>query len=442
MAVKSARFVVLNALLRMEKDQSYSNLVLDMYLKKSELSLQDKNFASRLFYGVIERKLTLDYIVSSYSKQPVLHLDLAVRIILWMGLYQLLYMNIPESAAVNESVKLAAAIKPSAKGFINAVLRQFLRDGKEIRWPDPQKNPLLYTSVRYSCPEWLISQYQQDYGIGRTESILKNSLLSPSIVIRSNPLRVSDEKLECFLREEGVEISRMPQLRHCFKVLKGNPVDTVSFSKGFFHVQDIASQLCALVVAAGKPKKVLDLCAAPGGKTFTIGEEISFYGGKVQAFDLHQKRVRLIQKGVQRLGLENTITAFEGDASLLNSRLEKADSVLCDVPCSGLGVIRRKPEIKYKPSKTLSDLPLIQNKILENATNYVAPDGYLIYSTCSLSKRENEQVVEAFLKRHSEFSPEPLPDVFPFPKGEFQTTFFPEEDGPDGFYLARMRKVE
>ncbi len=438
MALKNARSVVLDSLLRLEKDCSYSNLVLDGALQKSGLSDRDKGFASRLFYGVVERKLTLDYILSCYSKQPLERLDLKIRIILWMGLYQLLFLDTPESAAVNESVKLAATVKPGAKGFVNALLRQFIRDGRT--YPEPDE-PLQRLSVRYSCPAWLIEQYERDYGTGRMEVILEDSLAPPPVTLRVNPLKVSDEDLIAFLREEGVETEKTPELKHCLHVVKGNPVGSRAFAEGLFHVQDIASQLCALAAAAKKPERLFDLCAAPGGKSFTIAQELAPLGGMVFSFDLHPKRVRLIESGAKRLGIQN-ISASAADASMFAPELGKADCVFCDVPCAGLGVIRRKPEIKYKPKESLENLPAVQLKILQNAANYVSLGGTLVYSTCSLSKLENEQVAEAFLKRHPAFVPDPLPEL-PFSKMDgFQATFFPGAKRPDGFYLASFKRVE
>lgn len=439
MALKNARTIAYDALLRMEKDQSYSNLVLDTFLRKSELSAQDKSFSSRLFYGVIERKLTLDFIASYYSKQPLERLNLGVRVILWMGFYQLLYMNTPDSAAVNESVKLVSSVKPGAKGFVNAVLRQFIRDEKKIIYP---VDMLRQTSIRYSCPEWLVKQYQHDYGEAYAEQILSCSLLPPPVTLRVNLLKGSVHEIALQLFDEGIETVSVSKLPGCLIVKKGNPTETKAFHNGLFHVQDMASQLCAMVAASGKPTNVFDLCAAPGGKSFTIAEEISDYGGKVSSFDLHENRVRLIESGAKRLGLDQTITAAKADASVFLNEIGKSDCVLCDVPCSGLGVIRRKPEIKYKSKESLQNLPQIQLKILKNASNYVASGGTLIYSTCSLSKAENEEVVDTFLKANSAFLPKALPK-FPFlEKDNFQTTFFPQPDGPDGFYLAQMKRVE
>ena len=332
----TARSVVLDALVRLEKDKSYSNIILDSSLKKNELSARDKAFASRLFYGVIERKLTLDYIVGLYASKSV---ELPVRVILWMGLYQLLYMETPDSAAANESVKLAAAVKPGAKGFVNAVLRRFIREERCFEEP---KDPLKKLSVRYSCPEWLIKQYSSDYG-DAAEGILATSLSSPPITLRVNPLKGTDEELIAQLSKEGIETEPVKDLTHCLAVKKGNPIASAAFSEGRFHVQDIASQLCALTVADSMPRRVFDLCAAPGGKTFTVAETL-FGHGEVVAFDLHPRRVELIKTSAARLGLSN-ISAAPSDASVYNETFGTADCVLCDVPCAGLGVIRRKAEI-------------------------------------------------------------------------------------------------
>lgn len=431
--MKTARAVVQEALLRLEQDKGYSNLVLDALLQKYKLSAADRSFATRLFYGVLERKLTLDYVAEQYCKQPP---QLAVRIILWMGLYQLVYMQVPESAAVNESVKLAAVAKPGTKGFINAVLRQFLRDGGVFSLPKGEEPAAL--SIRYSCPEWLVRQYIVDYGVQKTLQILETSLLPPPVTIRANLVKGTCECLMERLREEGISSTPVRELPGCLMV-DGNPIDTACFREGLFHIQDIASQLCSLVAVDGHPRTVLDLCAAPGGKSFTMAEQLA-ENGQVRSFDLHSKRVKLIQDGAKRLALDNLV-AEVGDASRYNPVLGEANCVLCDVPCSGLGVIRRKPEIKYKDSKQLAGLPEIQKKILENGARYVKLGGRLVYSTCSLSKKENEEVTEDFLNSYPAFAPDPLPDLPYFERDGHAVTMFPDVDGPDGFYIATFRRM-
>lgn len=436
--MKSARQIVTECLVRLEQDKSYSNLLLDAALKKENLSSADQKFATRLFYGVIERKLTLDYIAAGYLSQPAAKTPLAVRIILWMGFYQLLYMDVPDSAAVNESVKLAARFKPGAKGLINAVLRRFIREGKQVALPDKTTDPFQYYSVAYSCPRWLVEQYAGDYGEEKLGLILETSLLAPPITVRLNPLKTDVSAALDRFSAEGIKAAAEENLPNAVCV-EGNPSASPAFADGLFHVQDIASQLCALTVSADKPQLVFDLCAAPGGKSFTIAEEIAPYGGRVVSFDLHPHRVKLIQNGAKRLGLSN-LSACVGDASVFRPEVGQADCVLCDVPCSGLGVIRRKPEIKYKPQHSLEKLPQIQLSILRNAANYVKPGGRLIYSTCSLSKQENEQVAEAFLLEQKEFHPALLPKLPYLAEDCFQTTIFPQKDGPDGFFLASFVK--
>lgn len=436
--MKTARMVVLEALTRLEQDQSYSNLLLDAYLRKNDLSAADRAFATRLFYGVIERKLTLDYLLGGYAKQPLEKMQLPVRIVLWMGFYQLAFMEVPDSAAVNESVKLAGAVKPGAKGFVNALLRQFVRDEKKISWPDPEKDKVRYYSIRYSCPEWLVKQYHNDYGEKRLVQILETSLLPPPVTVRVNPLNTSAEQLMEFLHEEGLAACPSDGLDGCLTV-EGNPVGSAAFGQGLFHVQDVASQLCALTACQDNPQTVFDLCAAPGGKSFTIAEKLAGQG-TVHSFDLHQNRVKLIQAGAKRLGLAN-LAASAGDAAVYNESLGTADCVLCDVPCAGLGVIRRKPEIKYKKQDGLEGLPELQRKILQNGSRYVAPGGTLVYSTCSLSKRENEAVAGTFLKENPGFTPKTLPKLPFLAGGEHQCTIFPEQDGPDGFYIATFQRM-
>lgn len=422
--MENPRYSAVKLLMRMLSDGSYSNLLLDKTLAESEMTAADKRLCSMLFYGVTERLLTLRHIVSCYSKKPPEKLDADILCILYTGLYQLKYCEkIPERAAVNESVKLTAAFrKKSASGFVNAVLRQFLRDGKEIRMPEDRWQAL---EVQYSAPAELIQLIVKEHGEEAAERFLADSLKPPPCTVRLNTLRAEDLPGMTACEEvPGAYFADMPDVSHM-----------PEFREGLFHVQDIASQLCCAILNPQPGETILDVCAAPGGKTFTIAERMENQG-EVYAFDLHPKRVGLIHEGAERLGL-TIVHADVQDAKQPRAEMPQADRILCDVPCSGLGVIRRKPEIKYKPLSDFAGLPEIQYAILEQAAKYLKSGGTLVYSTCTVSRAENEAVVQKFLAVHPEFRPEPLTELG---ITEGWTTFLPGRLNCDGFFAARLKK--
>ena len=432
----SARKLAVTLLDQTEEKGSYSNIALDAALDKSELDARDKRLCAALYYGVLERKLTLDYIISRYSKKPPEKLDGIVLQIIRTGLYQLLFMeHIPDTAAVSESVKLTKKCrKASASGFVNAVLRSFIRDGKKIEYP---QKPYEKASVMYSVPVWLVKKIYEKYGEEEGAAFFEDALQPPPLTIRRNPLRATEDELMAVLADAGIE--KHPLVPDAYVLRKGGNIrSSEAFEKGWFHVQDTASQLCAMALGAEPDMTVLDMCAAPGGKTFTIAEYMNGTG-MIYAFDLIDQRAGLIEKGAERLGLNN-VTAQAGDASVYNDALPKADRVLCDVPCSGFGVIRRKPEIRYKDEKELAGLPEIQGAILRNAARYVKPEGVLVYSTCTVFREENEQVVEEFLLEHPEFEPVPvLPELHEKLSGSM-VTLMPSIAGSDGFFMAKLRR--
>lgn len=426
----SARFLAVELLERTTQEGSYSNLLLDKSLAGSELTPMDKKLCSQLYYGVLERRLTLDHIVRCYSKKPPEKLDSVIRNILHLGLYQLAYCEkIPDRAAVNESVLLAKQFKKSsASGFVNAVLRSFLRDEKQIRLPQDQWKAM---EVQYSAPAELIRTVVKEHGKEFAEAFFADTLKTPPTTIRLNPLKgkVTDAEIEVL---QPVPVKR---LAHAYTISCADVRQSRAFADGRFHVQDLSSQLCCAILDPKPGDTVLDLCAAPGGKSFTIAERMENVG-TVLAFDLHEHRAQLIRSGAQRLGL-SSITARTGDAAVFNADMPLADKILCDVPCSGFGVIRRKPEIKYKKMKEFESLPKLQYAILENAAKYLKPGGTLVYSTCTILHAENRAVVEKFLSAHADFELVPLTE-FGFSEGF--ATFSVLYDNCDGFFAARLRK--
>ncbi|MEE5991994.1 MAG: 16S rRNA (cytosine(967)-C(5))-methyltransferase RsmB [Oscillospiraceae bacterium] len=426
--MENARTLAVKLLLRTFAKGGYSNILVDKSLKESPLSEQDKRLCSLLYYGTMERLLTLQYIASVYSSRPLKDLDESVRYILYLGLYQLLYCEkIPERAAVHETVELCQAFrKKSASGFVNAVLREFLRKQKAI---PPPENLWKSREIEYSAPMEFICKVWEEQGEQFAKAFFENSLQKPPVTIRLNHIRAKPEMIP-----DLQEIPESP-IKNAYYLNVSDISGMQEFQKGYFHVQDLAPQICCQLLNPQKGETILDVCASPGGKTFTIAEMMENQG-RVEAFDLHPNRVKLILQGAKRLGLD-CIHAEVQDAKQFRADMPTADRILCDVPCSGLGVIRRKPEIKYKPLETFADLPEIQYAILENSAKYLKKGGILVYATCTILKAENENVIERFLNAHPEFSLLPFTELN---KTEGYMTFTAEYANCDGFFVARLCK--
>ena len=434
--MKSSRRVVLELLTRMQQDGTYSNIVLDNTFMREKLLPRDRAFAAMLFYGVIERKMTLDYIIRLYSSVEFDDIDIDVLQLLRMGLYQLLYTSVPESAAVNESVELA---EEKAKGFVNGILRSFIRSGKIIDYRDLEGIPKL--SIEYSCPKWLIKKWTEMFGEEETLKILQGSFGRPPLFVRVNTLKCTPDELIEEFKKDRIEAKKNALLDDCLELGRIHEIEsTNAYRKGLFHVQDISSQLCCRVARPVFNETVIDICAAPGGKTFTMAQLMA-NRGKIYSFDLYDGRVSMIREGAARMGL-SIVEASVHDATEYDPAVPLADKVLCDVVCSGLGVIRRKPEIKYKEMKNLEQLPLLQGHILRNASRYVKKGGTLIYSTCTLSRDENEGVVEKFLAENPDFAPAVIPIGVNGVEDKCMRTFLPSVTGGDGFFAATLRRIK
>ena len=430
---KKPRRVAFDILLKIEKDNAYSNLTLDGILSSSGLDTRDKAFVSALVYGVTERKLTLDYQLSSYLNKPLKKLKPQVLVVLRLGVYQLLFMDrVPDSACVNESVKLTKETGCSfASSLVNAVLRKCAKNGLIL---PPEDSPD-YISVKYSCPKPLCDKWIREYGLEDTVSLLSSAVGANDTVIRVNTVKIAVTELKRLLEKEGVSV--LDGYLENSLILKdfGDIEKLEAYQKGLFHVQDTASQLCVKALSPLPGQTVCDVCCAPGGKAFTAAEMMK-NEGKVLAFDLYEHRVKLISDGAKRLGLY-IIESSVSDAAVLNPSLQKADRVLCDVPCSGLGIIRRKPEIKYKSLESLEGLPDIQLKILKTASEYLKVGGRLVYSTCTLNKKENEEVVSRFLSENKSFD---LSCGCEDNGGKAMRTLMPHKNNSDGFFIAVLER--
>lgn len=440
-----ARAAALAALLHVDENEGFSNLVLDKTLAQFALEPRDAALASAIFYGVLERRLTLDYYIGQFASIPIRKMSPQVREILRIGAYQILYLEkVPPSAAVNVAVELAKqnrAVK--ASGFINAVLRNLLRNLEKLHLPEQEADPVHFLSLKYSCPEWLILLWQKAYGQQCTADLLDSLSEHPPIYVRLNNTKGDEEYLLRRLMEENVKAEAITWVPWAAKVEVAGSISSLgAFQEGLFHVQDLSSQLCAAFLGAKPGERVVDVCAAPGGKTFTIAEQMQ-NTGEVLAFDQYKGKVRLIRDGASRLGL-TCVRADLRDAQKPTKPLEPADRVLCDAPCSGLGILRRKPEIRYKLPCTLDSLQDLQYGILSKTSELVKSGGVLLYSTCTLNPAENGEVARRFLKEHAEFVPRalsaPLGLQHAIEEPENEWTFLPHAHGTDGFFVASFQR--
>ena len=433
------RAAAVAALVRQEQD-GFSNLVLDAELRRQKLEGRDKAFAGAIFYTVLEHQGTLDFILEQFLPKGLARLDPQVREILRDALAQARYMQVPVSAAVNEAVKLTRTFKKaSASGLVNAVLRKACNyDLETARFRNETQRLMVLGSAGQDVAEFLRTHYPEE-ALG----ILTHTADGGCTSLRANCLKMDAAALCEKLLESGVK-SAQPGLvpGSVLAKFEGSPAEHPLFKEGCFHVEGQASQLAALCVEAKPGDTVLDLCAAPGGKSFAMAEKMQGKGS-LTSCDIYEHKLKRIQEGAARLGLPNIRTELQDASAFRAEWAESADTVLCDVPCSGLGIIRKKPDIRYKNPRDLAQLPAIQGDILENACRYVCPGGVLVYSTCTIDPAENEEQVRAFVGRHPEFRVV-TPDVrFPagMTVGDWGALSVPTRTGMDGFFLCALQKT-
>ena len=435
-----ARQTALRVLIACRKEGAWSNSVLKTYLQQDNLDRREAALATRLCYGVLQNRLKLDFYLSQLLTGKLKDLHPVIRDILHLGLYQLyLSDKIPASAAVNESVALAkknCKKQPFAPGLVNGVLRNAVRREAELKQPVTLQD-------KYSHPQALIDLLVKAYGKERVEKMLEANNGAPQTVIQVNTLKTTREELIRVLSEEGVEAKPHGWMENCLVLSStGNLEALESFQKGLYYVQDPAAKLSVLCAQIPRNASVLDCCSAPGGKSFAAAMVLKGTG-TIQACDIHDHKIPLIQKGAERLGISN-LTACRQEAEVFCPQWEgKMDVVIADVPCSGYGIIRKKPDIRYKDPKEMEALPALQSAILQNQSRYVKPGGTLLYSTCTLLPRENEEVVETFLKNNPDFYLEKLelPEGFPENTTGMLTLLTGEYD-TDGFFISRLRRKE
>ena len=431
-----ARETALNVLIACRKEGGWSNSVLKAYTARDRLDSRDSALAARLSYGVLQNRNYLDFHLKQLLTGKIKDLHPVVRDILHLGLYQMYLMDkIPESAAVNESVELAKQYcrkQRNASGLVNGVLRNAARTKGSLQAPVSWED-------KYSHPGDLINLLKDYVGKERIEPMLMaNNAVAP-IFAQVNTQRTTTEALLEKLAGEGVTAEAHPWLADCLILSGTGSMEQLnSFREGLYYIQDPAAKLSVLCAEITPGQKVMDCCAAPGGKSFAAAIAGA---GEITSCDIHSHKIELITKGAERLGFAQ-IHAQEQDATTFNPNWEeKMDTVITDVPCSGFGIIRKKPDIRYKSLAEAAQLPALQQEIINNAARYVKPGGLLLYSTCTLVQAENEGVVEEFLRTHPDFTTEPLPLPAIFPKNESgMLALVPGEYDTDGFFICRLRR--
>lgn len=432
-----ARETAVDILLKIEKDKAYSSFSVADTLKNTVIEdSRELALAVSLVYGVLEHKITLDYNLSLYLSSPLKKLRPTVLAVLRTGALQILYMDkIPDSAAVNESVKLVKKKGCAfASGMVNAVLRKLAANG--LCLPD-ENDRQKYLSIKYSFPEELVKHYTLQYGEEKAEQIMSVSAGRRPIFIRVNTLKTNTQELNEILNNEGVNSVICNSTENCLIVTDtGDITKLPSFKKGLFHVQDLSSQLCCKILGVKPDDTVVDCCAAPGGKTFTSVQYADDTGIFYSA-DIHPHKIDLIEGGAKRLGIKS-VKAVCCDAKKLKNNIHNADKVLCDVPCSGLGVVGRKPEIRYKKLSEFDGLPAQQYEILSSCSQMVKDGGTLVYSTCTLNRLENDEVCDRFLNEHKDFILCEDEEYKSLCSDGKYITVFPSENGGDGFFIAKF----
>lgn len=419
------RKTAFDVLYGIEQENTYSNLALNRYI--AENRPENPALVRELVYGVLENKILLDYILDKLIPSGIKKVKKKEKTILRMGLYQILFTDgIPAYAAVSQSVNMAKKICRGREGFINGVLRGYIRKKDEISLPDKEKDIKSYLSVKYSFPIWIIELWIEEYGLELCEELLQSSNKRPQLSIRVNLLKSEVSALKDTLVNMGFEVDEGKFSARTLHVKGSGLLDTEEYKTGLFSVQDEASTVAADMIEATDESTVIDVCAAPGGKTMAIAEKMN-NSGQIIACDIYEHKLNIIDAQAKRLGIKiigtKLLDGTKGDQSMCNS----ADRVLVDVPCSGLGVIRRKPEIKYKGQGDFAELIDIQSNILKKSAQYVKINGILVYSTCTLNNKENQNQTKKFIENNKNFE---IID---------ERCFLPTED-IDGFYVCKMRK--
>ncbi len=414
-------------LLEVEKNEAYSNLAINRFVKKNA---PDKEaFVRELVYGVLENKLLLDYYLDALIPSGIKKIKARELTLLRMGLYQLIYMDsVPEYAAVNETVNMAKKLTRGREKFINGVLRGYIKKKADIHLPDPEKEPVTYLSIAYSVREWIVKLWLDTYGYDKTEEILAAANRAPRLSARVNLMKTDAEALREELEKDGFAVELSDKTKRGIFLSGSRLLESEAYRQGHFSVQDIASIMTSDILGAKPGDTVIDVCAAPGGKTVATAELMQNQG-RIIAMDIYEHKLALIHEQAERCGIDIIETKCHDSTEAISALAGKAECVLCDVPCSGLGVIAGKPEIKYRENPDFAELTERQAKILSAASTYVKAGGTLVYSTCTVNKEENEKQIERFLLENKTFAVERELQLLP-------------TDETDGFFICKLIKTE
>lgn len=436
-----SREIAFEALKNIYENGAYSNLEVNRILKNKDP--REKKLATELIYGVLEKKYALKHIINKFSTKPYEELEIEVKIVLELGIYQILYLRgVKNFAAVSESVNLVKIYNKNATGFVNAVLRNVLRSDFKKLFSDI-KNPKTKLATEYSYEEWIIEELIQSKGEEFTQDLLFELDLRPEIYIRVNLNITTKQKLKEILKNQDIECFDVPGFEEALRVRGLKDIENMeSFKLGLFSIQDISSMLVARVMDPCEGELVLDACSAPGGKAMHMAE-FAFDEAQIVARDVHEHKIMLLESYKKRLGLENVKIELADASVKRDEDIKRFDKVLVDAPCSGFGIIKRKPEIKYKAKEDIEGLKDIQMKILKNNAKYVKDGGLLVYSTCTIREEENLGLIFEFLRENKEFKLEPITEINIDPQDQQRgyLKIYPHIHGMDGFFIAKLRKV-
>ncbi len=444
----TAREIALRILVIVEKEKAYANIVLHHHIEKHRLQKLDRAFITELVYGVLRTLKTLDYIINLFLKHPLHKQTVWIRNILRIGVYQFYYMDkTPVGAACSEAVNLAKVYgPPGSAGFVNGVLRSVIRHGGEVTFPDIDQHTVAHLAVKYSHPEWLVKKWLGQLGLETTQKLCKANNQIPPNTIRTNTLKVNREELNRSLSDAGLKAVETSYADEGLHIDGFQSIGSLSaFKDGLFQVQDESSMLAAKIVSPHKGAKILDVCAAPGGKTTHLAQLMENTGA-IKALDIYPHKLRLIAENCSRLGISNVELLLFNALDLPGPFKEWAEYVLVDAPCSGLGVLRRRPDLRWhkKPGQ-IKQLIRLQKTILRNAASCLKAGGVMVYCTCTINHCENTAVVQDFLGKHPDFYEADISTLLPpnlqsSRQSVGSLTIYPHQHNMDGFFMARLRK--
>jgi len=435
-------------LYEVNEKEAFSNIALNKELRNNSYSQLDKNLLTEIVYGVLENQIYIDYVIAQFSTFDIKKMNSYTLNLLRIGIYQLLFLDkVPSFAAVNETVNLSKKYCKKTTGFINGVLRNVQRNMKNIKLPKREDNIIKYLSVKYSHPEWLVKTFLKKFDQNFVEELLKANNTKPELYVRINTLKISIDDCINLLVEEGYIVRQNPLIREAVAVKGMHNIDQSKvYKKGYIQIQDVSSMLVAKILDPKEGEYIIDVCSAPGGKTTHMAQLMN-NKGTIIARDIHEHKLKLVEKNAERLGIQIINTENFSGNDLDEKLIGLADKVLVDAPCSGLGIIRRKPEIKYrKQAEDANSITSIQYDILKNASKYVKIGGELVYSTCTIDVRENDDIVEKFLTDNPSYIliniNDDYKDLIPGEHTKGTIQLYPNVHNTDGFFISKIKRIK